>query len=661
MRSSNPMPGRPSLLALAIASIISAPLAAEDIITLDSVVVTDSRLDDNVNIIDSQELDRRQANDLEEVFRKQPEISVGGSVGFGQKLYTRGLEDAKQNITIDGAVQGGRVFHHNGGISIEPELLKRVEVQAGAGKATAGAGALGGALRFETKDPTDLLRPGQDFGALLKAGYFSNGDGYKASTTLYGNVTDDWSAMASFVHKDQDTLNDGNGDDILGSDSRQQVGLAKVVGQLTDAQTLRLSYERRTEAGDALQKPQWQFNLGSGANDFRRMEQDRETLTLNHEWNPGDELVDIETTLYHTRTDLNVPDSSEPTKGNVYIGETRSTGLDLRNTSRFARNELTYGVDYRKDKTNAGYVIDPNESVDDGSVLGIYVQDDLKVTDALTLSAGLRYDSYELTDNAQQEFKDDGFSPNVGLNYEVIQDLNLFAGYAEAFRGVMGRDALKIPGTKNDPDLKPEQASNTEAGFDYHPGPFYFTGKVYRTRIKDVIGGDTSDWFKTYRNQGTLESEGFQLSAGTQWNKLHAGLSFHHNDSRVGELDLNGYDHNLTGNSIGDTWVASLDYAFNDAITVGWSGRFVEGIENLKTSVGDVDKSGYAVHDVYVEWLPLGQDTLTLNLSVLNLLDKQYRDSASVADFTGNGKGWGAVAGQYEPGRDIRVSASYKF
>ncbi|MCT7654692.1 TonB-dependent receptor [Oceanimonas sp. NS1] len=650
MRSSHPMPGRPSLLALAIASIISAPLAAEEITQLDSVVVTDSRLDHNVSVVEAKELERRQANDLEDVFRQQPEVTVGGSIGFAQKLYTRGIEDTKQNVSIDGAVQGGQAFHHNGRISIEPELLKRVEVEAGAGKATSGAGALGGALRFETKDPIDLLREGQDFGALVKAGYFSNGDGYKTSTTLYGRMTDDWSAMASFIHKDHDVLENGNGDDIAGSNSRQQVGFAKVVGHLTDTQTLRLSYERRTEEGTPAMRPQWVQR--APRNDFRPMELERQTITLNHEWNPADELVDIETTLYHTQSDLKVEEGT-----GHFFGDTQSTGLDLRNTSRFARNELTYGVDYRRDTSSSGPDDNKTENEDKGDVLGLYVQDEFKITNALTLSAGLRYDRYEVTDDAQQEFKDDGFSPNVGINYEVIEDLDLFAGYAEAFRGVQVRESFRLHpswGADNDPNLKPEKASNTEVGFDYHPGPFYFTGKVYRSRIKDVI----DDVAKTYTNAGVLESEGYLLSAGTQWNRLHAGLSFHHNDAHLGDLDLNGYDHNSLGNSIGDTWVASLDYAVNDAITVGWSGQFVEGLDDLKTSAGNVSKPGYAVHDVYVEWLPLGQDTLTLNLTVQNLFDKQYRDHASVADFTSFG--W-MVVGPYEAGRDIRVSASYKF
>ena len=124
--------------------------------------------------VDRAQLDRIQANDLKDVFRQVPSVSVGGSLGIAQKIYVRGLEDSLLNVTIDGAPQHGTLFHHIGRVSIEPELLETVELQAGAGEATAGFGAVGGAIRFRTRDAADMLQPGRDFGGIAKAGWFSN-------------------------------------------------------------------------------------------------------------------------------------------------------------------------------------------------------------------------------------------------------------------------------------------------------------------------------------------------------------------------------------------------------------------------------------------------------------------------------------------------------
>ena len=51
--------------------------------------------------IDSDQLAKSQAQDLNDIFRKDAEISVGGSSGVSQKIYVRGLEDTMLNVSID--------------------------------------------------------------------------------------------------------------------------------------------------------------------------------------------------------------------------------------------------------------------------------------------------------------------------------------------------------------------------------------------------------------------------------------------------------------------------------------------------------------------------------------------------------------------------------
>jgi len=99
-----------------------------------------------------------------DVFRNETSVNVGGSVGISQKLYVRNVGEDLLNITVDGAEIAEAVFHHAGRVTVEPELLKRVEVEAGAGSAAAGPGALGGSVKFTTKDPKDLLKEGKNIG-----------------------------------------------------------------------------------------------------------------------------------------------------------------------------------------------------------------------------------------------------------------------------------------------------------------------------------------------------------------------------------------------------------------------------------------------------------------------------------------------------------------
>ncbi|WP_437418507.1 TonB-dependent receptor plug domain-containing protein [Stutzerimonas chloritidismutans] len=144
---------------------------SSDPLELDGVEVTARHVQEDS--VEAEQLQHFQAADLQDVFESSPEVSVGGGPGVAQKLYLRGFEDTLLIIRIDGASQPGQTFHHTGRIGIEPELLKRAEVQAGTGDATSGPGALGGSIRFVTKDPDDLLREGEQVGALIKGGYFS--------------------------------------------------------------------------------------------------------------------------------------------------------------------------------------------------------------------------------------------------------------------------------------------------------------------------------------------------------------------------------------------------------------------------------------------------------------------------------------------------------
>ena len=637
-------------------ALMAAPLAHAQPVSLDPIQVTADREADADTVVDAETIERFQADDLEDVFAGQPDVSVGGSNSIAQKVYVRGFEDPLLNVSVDGATQAGALFHHSGRLSVEPELLKQVEVNAGAGRATEGAGALGGSIRFVTKDPDDLLRPGESAGALVKLGSFSNTDGYKASGTAFGRLSDNWSTLVSVSQSDHEPFKDGSGDRIAGSDARQQLGFAKLVGQLPADQTIKLSHEVRTDEGERPQRPQW---VVSSFNRLYELDGRRDTTTLNYGYAPaGNALVDLEATVYHTESDIeqNVED-----RWGRYFGFSRNIGGDLRNTSRFGEHSLTYGVDYREDKVNAGYQEDKRAEQQTGEVLGVYLQGDLWLTSRLLFSAGARYDDYRLKDNDDQRFSEDEVSPNANLAWEVVDGLTLKAGYAEAFRGPTTQDAFKLEGSENDPDLKGEKARNTEVGFDYRYETFRLSAEVYRSEIKDAIADPLLPFRESiYKNIGDLESDGYLISAGYQLQALSAGLSFHSNDAEVDGQPLTVYEHNLLGNTMGDTWIADLAYRWDRNLEFGWQGRFVEGIDNLDTSVGTIDKPGYGVHDLFLHWLPTGNEDLRLSLTIKNVGDKQYLAHASNADYQ-HIEDYEGIVGMPEPGRDIRVGLAMRF
>ncbi|MGK0372852.1 MAG: hemoglobin/transferrin/lactoferrin receptor protein, partial [Glaciecola sp.] len=364
-----------SLLAIAVSTAFFQPVLAENNTAknLDTIEITGSTSGISDNIITAEQLQNYQANDLEDVFILDPSVTVGGSIGVAQKVYVRGLEDTLVNITIDSAPQSGQLFHHNGRISLEPELIKQIEVSAGAGEATNGAGALGGAIRFVTKDPEDLLRDGEQFGALIKSNYFSNTDAYKASATLFGRLNEDLSAMISYITSEGDNFEDGDSNELEGTESDSEIGFAKIVAHITDSQTFRISYDNIKDEGDRAQRPQW---VVSDWNKLYPMETERKTTTASYELNPDEnEVLNFKFTGYQSEQDLFQDGRFGPYKGSI-----ETLGFDLRNTSLFDQHEVIYGTDYRKDKNYLGPGNDPKLDKEDINISGIYVQDHFQIT-----------------------------------------------------------------------------------------------------------------------------------------------------------------------------------------------------------------------------------------------------------------------------------------
>ncbi len=648
---------RRHVLASAIISVLSYPAIAEEQPKasgeVETMQVTGQGKTGLDAFIGEQEISKTQANDLSDLFSHTPGVDVGGSPSIAQKIYVRGLEDSMLNVSIDGATQGGSLFHHQGRIFIEPELLKAVEVQAGAGDATSGPGALGGAIRFITKDPSDLLQQGERFGALVKGGYYSNTQGYKTSATLYGKATDSWSAMGVFTKADGEDMKDGQGNKVANTGSEQTIGFAKLVGELTDSQTVSFSYDRRDDEGTRTQRPQW---IESKWNKAYLLKSKRESYNLKYHLAPLDnDYLDLTATLYNTYSQV---DQDVVDRWGKYRGKVDSIGFDLRNISLIADHQLTYGLDYRKDKAQ-GYAVgssNDRRQEEKADVTGLYLQDYYQLTQSLRLGFGGRYDIYDLTDVKNQTFKEKGFSPNVSASYQVIPDLSVRASYAEAFRGKLTGSSFKLDSAANDPNLKPERAKNSELGFDYNYDAFNLTATVYKSRIKDAI----SDVKRVYKNIGDIEIQGFNARTSYAWRDVVAGLGFSHNKSELDDKPMNAYDHGFLGNSVGDTWLADIRYQLNSQLEFGWNGKLVNSLDNIETSAGNMDKPGYQVHDIYAQWLPLDSGDLKVTLTIKNLFDEYYLDHASNGDFE-HLPGFKGVVGLHSPGRDIRLGLAYNF
>ena len=572
--------------------------------------------------VTAEDIAKIQANDLSDIFRLEPSVTVGGGgLGITQLVYIRGFEDTMLNVTVDGAPQTGTLFHHIGRLSIEPELLKSVEVQAGAGEATAGAGAIGGAIRFKTKDANDLLSKEQRFGGMLKVGGGTN-DFYKYSATVYGRINDNWSLLASHVKIDSDSYKDGDGKEIAyeftdaagntvrhTTDTEQELNFIKLSGELSHGQYLSLSYETREEAGSFPSKPNFPI---SSSNPIFPIETERSTAVFNYGINQG-KWLNLAVTLYDTEQSLLV-------NGNrvwhPYQGEISTRGGDIRNTLDLGAHTLTAGVEYRDQRSSAGTKGQPLSAEETGTVLGIYAQNHWDISDTLLLSFGLRYDDYSLNTThkffaehqanfaavaaqfpqvAQAGFfvvadfdtltpvgrvigpdgtfsylsrsseaikvSSDGFSANMGLAWQITPEWQLTAGYAQALRGKEVGDTFTIDYNGVEPEIAAEEAENTEIGLQYQQGGLMFKIAAYRSALDNAMNLEVGG--TNVRNIGDIKSDGVELKLGYHKDALRMVASYVHNNSKLHNYQPNVATNAFSANGAPIVNLAAYNAQFN--------------------------------------------------------------------------------------------------
>lgn len=658
----NRLPSPPfTLRLLAGLTLAGQSLAAP--VTLDTVSVQAETptLD---KVVHHEALQKTLARDLGDVYRTDAEISVGGGGNpAAQKVYIRGMEESLLNLSVDGAPINGNVYHHQSALIIDPQLLKTVQVEKGTAAASAGPGALGGAIRMETLDGRDWLGTDGRLAGLLSAGAFSN-EGWRGSGALAARLGERADALLSLSQLDTQDYRDGQGQTAAHSATGQKHVLAKLGWDLAAGQRVSASYQQSRDEGVRNTRANMQtFLFGPLPNAPIPQTLDRSTSTLKYRGEKLGWLDLAEVNAYHTLVESGRSLATGPIypKGHEGGEDLTTQGVDLKLQSRLGAHLIRYGLNWRDDESRTRNIADPfgltGSGKESNQVRGGYVEGVFDVA-PLSLYAGLRYDRYHYTDNHGQGFRSEGTSPSAGVDWQATDALTLRLNHARALRGVGMKESfmLDVARWRNQEQIDPERARNTELGFRYGQGEWSVAGNVYRQQILDYIdiGEDGRG------NVGDATIKGYELSTEYRRGGFSAGLSVAYSRPRLNGQPFDDSTLGL-GTSYGRTWVSRAAYRW-ETVELGWNGRFVESLDY--TPAGSSDgvqrtKAGYGVHDVYLEWRPLKKDALNLRLAVKNLFDKQYYDQASYG-YNASSR-FQRVLGYAEPGRDVRLEASYRF
>ncbi|CAM3083331.1 TonB-dependent receptor [Moritella viscosa] len=649
-----------------------------------SMVVTATALEQLVQTeINAETLEQKQASDIKDILNTMPSVTVDGNARYSRKVFIRGMEDKFAVVTIDGARQEGQLFHHSGDQTIDPALLKVAEIELGANSVLNGSGVINGSFSYETKDPNDLLQGDDKFGTRIKTSYQSAYERTGVDVAVYTKLNDKLQFMGIANYSEDGDLYIPNKEDISSKQGELKSGLAKVVFIPNNSNEFKLMINHYSDGGKRQLSGEKSGSLyADQEHNYNSI--NRDTVTLQHHYNPGNDLVNLKSNLYYNRQymkrdpltdDIWQKDANGKwiTDGQVSIPNREynvtTIGGDIRNVSWIADHELTYGVDGYTAKqwidAESGEVLSGSQKgetkkygFDGGKITayGLYIQDSFEIND-FRLTSGLRYDIHKL--GGLYSGTVDQLSPKFKGEYQATDDLRLRVGYGRLFKGASLPEALMIgdPSKVTQGDTKAMTGNNYETGFDYN--------------LSNLLGADDSIiGFTAYKynldnqmhptkntsltNKYDAEVWGIETVFTYKLEDLSIYANHSYSDGDQKNLKDNTTSHmNKTGiHNI----KAGFNYGLSEEIVFGWDSRFVLGNEYTDEENEKVSRSGFGVHNMWAAYNPTFAKDLTINLGVDNLFNKQY------AEHTGFGISWGSDKyTSYEVGRNFKASLAYAF
>ena len=641
-------------------------LNAQETTQLEEVSVWETQVVSSSLNLGENAIETKQADHLSDLLRDLPGVDVGGTHSINNRINIRGLQDENLDITLDGAkVQNANMFHHIGNLLINPDILKKADIQVGTNSVV--SGSLGGSVAFETKDGKDMLDAGKDFGARISSTYNSN-DSIGGSITGYGKVSQNTDFLVYHNYLNKNDWKDGAGLETFGSDGEVQNTLVKLGHNLSDTQRVSISYDTLTDEGDYSPRP----DFGRAYNEARTglytypTEYNRETITLKHELNLGDKLV-LNSTVYTNENELeryeklNGVTAVRPgaTQG-LLNGKVSTEGLTTKAQSSLKTgdilNTFTYGGLYDTQTSKVtwnGAKYGDNEKAKLGA---LYVENAVDFDNGLVLTPGVRYNHYDF-DGVYGKIKDNKFTYGLASEYSLTDNLTLLASATTLYKGVEMVDVLAAnrvyaPDT---PDLKAETGINKEVGFTYNADNLLGTNSIgFSFKYFDT---DIDDYIKTVgyemTNAGTLNLKGFESSFLYKLDKFSGLVTYAHSKTNYEETGLSD------SKEPGDSLSIGLDYKLLSNLSIAWDSLFGFKQDDVAGSEYNI-KDAYNVHDFAVNWKPKVIKNLTLIAGVDNIFDEAYIShiSENRSFLVGSNL---VSTGDYEAGRNVKVTLAYKF
>ena len=400
-----------------------------------------------VTVVDQEEIEDRQAGTVAELIDSVPGVSlVNGSTPTGSGINIRGFgangtygTDQKVAIQVDGASVGSEELYRIGTqLYTDPYLYKSVEVIRGTvGSFEYGSGIIGGVVRLETIDASDLTGGETGLAFRQTLGGATNMDGFNSSSTLAIQPTENLELLANYAWREQHNQEDGDDNVIENSEFELPSYLLKARYTAGD-HSLRASYTNsETTERD---KPYDSFGTTGGV--FGNVDRDTtsETVSLAYNFNPvSNDLINLDAIYTYANQEI----EQECVVGSGPMGCFATVDADHRyETTKFTVKNAAYietGALVHDLRTGIEFI--QKERLDASSAPGgednriaLFAVDQIDFLGGWTFAPAIRFETSEvegtLDDGSTASYDNDALMGGASLRYQFDNGLALFGSYA---------------------------------------------------------------------------------------------------------------------------------------------------------------------------------------------------------------------------------------
>ena len=577
---------------------------------------------------------------------------VGGNRPTTQDISMGGLSDDRVFVGIDGVNNNLASFGHNQSRQLlSSALYKEVTASQSGSNIAYGNGNLGGAVNFETLDPSDFLAKDKAVGGQVGLGG-ATGDYSGDANAAVAFKTGDVSYLVDVVGGRSNNVRLGNGQTLADSASNNLQYLLKTVWDISKVQTLKASFLSMQNVGlypATVNKEISSTNPSSNFNFFQTQSM------LDYRFNPDNPYVDVKAKLYYNENHL----GSSPTNNgggfalpqDVHVN---TTGMQLSNVTTVYKQRLYYGAEYSYingyDGLSSGTV--SNFPTANQQLYSAFLQDSWDIIPKLNVTIGGRFNGYQSTSGS---YSNDGsfFTKQASISYIVIDPLKVYLGYTEGYR-IPSLQDLYLGGEhphsgnyvflrfKPNPNLKPEIGHNKTIGFVYSQGLVHeqkvrVAGNVFLNDVDDYILnsniGNEGPPFYTAVNQNINISKaqlyGYSVSAQYQnpWFEVMTNFTYTRGKTKSTYTNENG-------NSIPAGSALPIPRAKGmvalavpiSAIDSTVQTRFDYALAQNHVPSNTQKVPGYALLSLAYQWQPDFIKGLAVSAGIDNLFDQYYQD-----------------------------------